>query len=109
MGGGYKSTVEIYTCPPDGIKVQSSEFKVQSYPNPFTGFTFLEYELDHSATVNLTIYNHLGQRLAVLADGEQAAGRHQVQWEAEGIPSGIYLYRLTAGTHSSIGKMVLVK
>jgi hypothetical protein len=69
--------------------------KVQSYPNPFSDFTTLEYELEHDAKINLSIYNHLGQRVAVLVDGEQAAGKQQMLWEAAEQPAGIYYYRLT--------------
>jgi hypothetical protein len=68
---------------------------VGSYQNPFSNFTTIEYEVEHSVTVNLSIYNHLGQQVAVLVDGEQAAGRQMVQWNAEGLPAGIYFYRLS--------------
>jgi len=87
--------------------VQSSKGKGQSYPNPFSNFTTIEYELEQSANVNLSVYNHLGQRVAVLVDGEQAAGRHQVQWDAEGVPAGIYFFRLlTANCQLPTGKLV---
>ncbi len=88
------------------INRQSSA--VRSYPNPFSGFTTLDYELKHSATANLSIYNHLGQQVAVLVDGEQAAGRQQVRWEAGGMPAGIYFFRLTvSGQRSAVGKLVI--
>jgi hypothetical protein len=101
-----------------GIEVECSEgvdeavggqrSAVSSYPNPFVGFTTLEYELEHSANVNLSIYNCLGQRVAVLADGEQAAGRQQVCWDAGSAPSGIYFYRLsTVNRQPSTGKLVI--
>jgi hypothetical protein len=76
-------------------KVNHSTFNVRSYPNPFSTSTTLEYELEYQATINLSIYNHLGQRVAVLVDKEQAAGRQQMMWEAEGMPAGVYYYRLT--------------
>jgi photosystem II stability/assembly factor-like uncharacterized protein len=89
------------------ILIQNSKFKIQNYPNPFSDFTNLEYELEHSAHLNLSIYNHLGQQVAVLVEGEQEAGRHQVRWEAGGMPAGIYFFRLTvSGQRSVIGKLV---
>ena len=78
-------------------------------PNPFTTFTTLEYKLEHSTPINLSIYNHLGQKVAVLSDGQQAAGRQQMIWNAEGLPAGIYLYRLTTNDRrqtNSFGKLV---
>jgi len=84
---------------PTGIyepdNVRSSQFTVSSYPNPFYSYITLEYELKHYAIVNLSIYNRLGQQVAALVRGEQAAGRQHVRWEAEGLPAGIYYYRLT--------------
>jgi hypothetical protein len=54
-----------------------------------------------------SIYNHPGQRLVVMADGEQTAGWQQVRWELEGMPSDNHFYRITVGTQSSTGKIVL--
>jgi hypothetical protein len=106
------SRVQIYndTCVSAGIEsaVGGQRSAVGSYPNPFSGFTTLEYELEQPANVNLSIYNHLGQRVAVLVDGEQVAGSHQMRWNAEGMPSGIYYYRLTTNDYrlTTCGKLV---
>jgi len=106
------STVEILWDFLDGIEdpagVQSSKFKVQSYPNPFSNFITIEYELEHPATVNLAIYNHLGQRVALLVDEMQASGRQQVRWDAEGMPAGVYNCRMSIadGRLSRCGKIV---
>jgi hypothetical protein len=89
----YETNLNIGVGVPE--KVGSRQSAIISHPNPFTGFTILEYELDQSETVNLSVYNHLGQRVAVLVKGEQAAGRQQVQWNAEGLPNGVYYYRLS--------------
>jgi flagellar hook assembly protein FlgD len=88
-------------------KVGSRQSAVVSYPNPSSNFTTFEYKLEQSAKVNLSIYNHLGQLVAVLADGEQAAGRQQVRWQAEGMPAGIYFFRLTTDDYRlTTGKLV---
>jgi photosystem II stability/assembly factor-like uncharacterized protein len=101
---------------PTGIyepgKVQSSstswKITVLTYPNPFSDFTTIEYELEHPAYINLSIYSHLGQLVVVLADGGQSVGKQQVRWEADGIPAGIYFYRLTTNEQRpATGKLVL--
>jgi N-acetylneuraminic acid mutarotase len=96
------SKVEIYDDPAclwDGInpgeEVVSRQSSVVSYPNPFSGLTTLEYYLEHESTVNLTIFNHFVQQVAVLVDEEQQAGKHQVLWDAQPMPAGIYYYRLS--------------
>jgi hypothetical protein len=72
----------------------------QSYPNPATSLTRIEYALPTAGEVSLTVYDLAGRRVATLVSGEQAAGRHAVGWEVADIPSGVYLYRLetTEGT-----------
>jgi hypothetical protein len=90
--------------------IQNSRFKILNYPNPFSNSTTLEYELEHPAKVNLSIFNHLGQEVAILMTQDQKSqGNHQVNWNAEGLPPGIYFYRLTTGSQSSTGKMVVMR
>jgi photosystem II stability/assembly factor-like uncharacterized protein len=90
-----------------GIVTPGNHSNLLIYPNPFHNFTTLEYEIEYSANVNLSIYNHLGQRVAVLVDGEQAAGKQILRWNAEGMPSGIYYYRLTTDDcQLTTGKLV---
>jgi hypothetical protein len=82
---------------------------VRNYPNPFSDFTTIEYELECASHVNLSIFNHLGQQFAVLANGEQAAGKQQVLWDAEGLPAGVYYFRLTTNDQrptTETGKIV---
>jgi carboxyl-terminal processing protease len=90
----------------DNLRITDS--KVTVYPNPFSKTTTLEYELEYSATVYLSIYNHLGQQVAVLMEGKQPAGKQWVQWDAAGMPAGIYFYRLTTNDYRlTTGKLVL--
>jgi len=90
-------------------EVISNPAHVSIYPNPFSKSTMIEYEVELDAQVKLAIYNHLGQQVEVLVTGQQNRGKHQINWNAEGLPSGIYFYRLTTGSRSSTGKMVVVK
>lgn len=78
-------------------------------PNPLSTSTTIEYELSESGKVSLIIYNHLGQQIETLVSEYQSQGRHQVIWNAEDLPSGIYFYRLQAGVQSVIGKMMVVR
>ena len=68
----------------------------QNYPNPFNPSTTIRYSLPTSAHVKLTLYNTLGQVVGELVNEEQSAGWKEVTWDASGISSGIYLYRLQA-------------
>ncbi|UCE17352.1 MAG: T9SS type A sorting domain-containing protein, partial [Gemmatimonadota bacterium] len=71
-------------------------FLFQNYPNPFNPVTTIEYSLPRTSEIRLEVYNTLGQLVKVLADGEQEAGHHTVQWDASDMSSGIYFYRIEA-------------
>lgn len=86
----------------------------QNYPNPFNPTTTISYHLATDAAVELTIYNVHGEAIATVIQGHQAAGAQSVIWngrDAKGrvLPSGAYLYRLTAGTFTASRVMMLVK
>ncbi len=80
-----------------------------NYPNPFASNTTISYSLPEATAVRLTVYNVAGQKVAELASGTQEAGRHEVQWDAGDLASGVYLYRLQAGPHTATQRMMLVK
>jgi len=81
----------------------------QNYPNPFNAGTIIRYQLPENARVRLTIYNILGEKVATLVDEPQIAGEHQVQFQPESLPSGVFFYRLDAGEYHAVQKMVLMK
>ncbi len=81
----------------------------QNYPNPFNPGTIIAYELPETADVRLELYNAAGQRVAVLVNGTRTAGQHQIYFEADGLASGLYLYRLQAGDQVLTRKMTLIK
>ena len=81
----------------------------QNYPNPFNPTTAIEYTLPKNANVTLEVYNMLGQRVVALAEGQQTAGIHTVNFDATHLTSGVYIYRLTAGSTVLNKRMTLVK
>jgi hypothetical protein len=86
----------------------------QNYPNPFNPSTTIFFELERDEEATLSVYNTLGQRVAVLLNKHLDAGRHSVSFpglSAEGspLPSGVYLYRLQTSSGSQVRKMVLMK
>ena len=81
----------------------------QNYPNPFNPVTKINYSLSRAGHVNLTVYDLLGRQVAVLVDKNQKAGEFQLDWNAARFPSGVYIYRLKAGSKVQTRKMVLVK
>lgn len=86
------------------------EFRLEgNYPNPFNPSTVIRYELAENATTHLAVYDMLGREIAVLVDQSQPAGNYQVSFDAASLTSGMYLYRLTSGSRSLTGKMMLVK
>lgn len=80
-----------------------------NYPNPFNPATTIRYALPAAAEVHLAVYDALGRRVQVLVDGPRAAGWHEAAFRAEGLPSGLYLYRLRAGGRTRTGTMLLLK
>ncbi|MGQ9806619.1 MAG: T9SS type A sorting domain-containing protein [Chlorobiales bacterium] len=81
----------------------------QNYPNPFNPVTTIQFSLEKAGKTTLEIYNVLGQKVATLVNGELSAGAHRYQWNASGMASGIYFYRLRSDNFVATKKMVLVK
>jgi 5'-nucleotidase len=80
-----------------------------NYPNPFNPTTTIGYFLPAGDFVSLKVYNVVGQEVASLVASAQEAGEHQATWNATGIPSGIYFYRIDAGSVSITKSMMLLK
>ena len=82
----------------------------QNYPNPFNPSTSITFELNRAQDVQLNVYNMLGQHVQTLVNADQMrAGAHSVTFEAAGLPSGLYFYRLTTGEAELTKKMTLIK
>jgi len=81
----------------------------QNYPNPFNPSTSISYQLKSAVQVRLSVYDILGREVAVLVDGMQTQGPHEIRFDGSGLASGVYIYRLQAGTFVEQRKMVLAK
>jgi hypothetical protein len=85
-----------------------------NYPNPFNPETTISYALPQDASVRVTVYDALGRQVRELYRGSQEAGYHQVVWDARSdsgvrVASGLYLYRLEAGSFTRVRSMLLLK
>ncbi len=115
-------TNELPPPPPGEIEANNSalplEYELrQNYPNPFNPTTTITYSLKQSGHVKLTIFNLLGEVVAAPVNGEQPAGGHSVKFDAGGLPSGIYVYKIqvassapgAAGGFTAVRKMILIR
>jgi hypothetical protein len=86
------------------------EFELdQNYPNPFNPTTTIRYALPQRSHVTLTVFNTLGQQVALLVNGDQDARSHEVKFDASTLASGVYFYRLLAGSFVQIRTMLLLR
>jgi hypothetical protein len=92
-----------------GYEVPAAYSLTQAYPNPFNPTTRIRFGIPQAVHVRVRLFNHLGQAVRVITEGMRAAGYHEVTLSAEGLPSGIYYYRLEAGSFSDTKKVVLLR
>jgi len=91
-------------------EVRPTEYALkQNFPNPFNPTTTIQYALPERSLVTVTIFNTLGEKVAALVNGDVEAGYHEVQFNASGLASGVYLYRLQAGTYVETRKLLLLR
>ncbi len=81
----------------------------QNFPNPFNPATILHYALAMESNVQLTVFNIAGQEIATLLSEKKPAGEYAIRWEPQGLPSGIYFYKLQTENFTDVKKMVLMK
>jgi hypothetical protein len=82
----------------------------QNYPNPFNPSTTIQYSLPEAGTVNINIYNVLGENVkTIINNSTQAAGTYKAVFNASSLPSGIYFYRLEVNNFVQVKKMILMK
>jgi len=97
------------TSAPLAVAMPGTFELMQNYPNPFNPTTTIRYAASRRSTVTLTVFNMLGQEVATLVHGEVEAGYHEVSFNANGLASGVYFYRLQAGAFTETRKLSLVR
>jgi len=106
-----EDTGELPPPPPEdaGPMIPEAYTLRQNYPNPFNPTTTINYTLPGAGHVKVSIFNLLGEQVAVLVDETQEAGFKSVSFRAGTLPSGVYTYRIVAGTFTDTKKMLLLK
>ena len=110
--GAYGGTVQAAITIISSLTTTTSpmDYKLcQNYPNPFNPRTTIKYQLQMISEVELSVYNVLGQKVATLVSENQPAGEYNIEWDASGLASGMYYYRLTAGQFVETKRLVLLK
>lgn len=101
--GGVTAVEEEVTTTPGSYDL------AQNYPNPFNPTTQIVFSLPKEGFAKLVVYNAVGQEMAVLANGNYGAGTYRVAFDAAGLPSGTYFYRVQSGDYTATKKMLLLK
>ena len=81
----------------------------QNYPNPFNPSTTIKYELPKASHVSLTVYDVLGRQVSVLVNEKRDAGSYEVKFNGSNLASGVYFYRLQAGSYVDTKKLLLLR
>jgi len=102
-GGAFVGVNENSTTVPEGYSLG------QNYPNPFNPETNISFSIPEKQFVRLSVFNAAGSEIAVLVNDNKEPGSHNVQFTPHSIASGIYFYRLTAGSFTATNKMIIVK
>jgi len=97
------------TANDEWIELPEDTMLAQNYPNPFNPSTSIQFELDRSEHVLLQVFDLMGREIATLIDGIHSTGAHNVQFNAEGLPGGTYVYRLAVGERTKSRTMTLLK
>jgi hypothetical protein len=88
---------------------KSTEFLLDCYPNPFNSVTTFSYRLTANSFVSLEVFDIIGRIVETLVSAHQGVGKYKVQWNASGMPSGIYFYQLRVGGNVQTKKMLIMR
>jgi hypothetical protein len=103
----FRTTTDVERMP--GEEIPSRYLLSQNYPNPFNPATTLQFAVPQAERVTVTVYDMLGREVAVLVNDVVAPGRYTVTWNAEGLASGTYFCRMTAGSYVETKRMLLLR
>lgn len=103
------NTTGLIAIENNGTAIPGEFALLQNYPNPFNPSTTIMFQLPTSGNVKLSVYDIMGKEVSVLVNESQNAGNYKIEWNASSYPSGVYFYRLEAGSFVSNKKMILIK
>lgn len=111
---GWSDFSEVWRFSTSIVSVENEEISTeysleQNYPNPFNPATTIKYRIPEKSFVTLKVYDILGNEIATLINGEKAIGSYEINFVSTSLPSGVYIYRLQAGSFIETMKMVLMK
>lgn len=101
--------VKYKLIPEEGPSAVREITLLQNFPNPFNLSTAIDYSIKRDGRVKLSVYDVLGKLSAVIVDEYQSAGHYFVRFDASGLPSGVYIYRLESGGYQTSKKFILMK
>jgi len=102
--------VNVPTGAPEERTTAPNTFALlQNYPNPFNPTTTISFSLPQRSFVSLKVFDVMGREVSTVTSGDLPPGSYSRQWNATNMPSGVYFYRLQAGTYSETKKLLLLK
>ncbi|MCZ7602048.1 MAG: T9SS type A sorting domain-containing protein [Melioribacteraceae bacterium] len=106
----FVDTLTVTSVRDDEKEILPSEYALyQNYPNPFNPSTQIKYAIPNGTNVKLKVFDILGKEIITLVNSYKNAGSHDVKFNAENLPSGVYIYRMEAGNFKANQKMLLIK
>ena len=113
LSGGFNLNYFLFNQNASDVKAEAKNnfaFQLdQNYPNPFNPSTEITYTIPSKSFVTLKIFNILGKETTTLINEEKAQGFYFVNFNAENLPAGIYIYKIIAGKYTATKKMILLK
>ncbi|UCH65511.1 MAG: T9SS type A sorting domain-containing protein, partial [Ignavibacterium sp.] len=115
LASGFSSNIlNLYISPPVSVELLSdmspTEYKlIQNYPNPFNPNTTIRFDIPEFTFITIKVFDILGSEIEILVNEEKQTGTYQITWYAENLTSGIYFYRLQAGSFVETKKLLLIK
>ena len=109
---GMKGTITVNSA--TGVRtiggtIPDNFILMQNYPNPFNPTTTISFDIPLRSFVSLKVFDMLGREVSTIVSGELGVGSYTRHWDAVNMPSGIYVYRLQAGTYRETKKLMLLK
>ncbi len=109
LSASYKQTAGEALQNPSLTALTETYALASNYPNPFNPSTEIRFVLPEASAVSLVVYDVMGREVERLLDKTLEAGYHEARWDATGLPSGVYLYRIEAGPFTQTRRMTLLK